>query len=356
MSRFLNPALKDLAPYTPGEQPSGRKYLKLNTNESPCPPSPKAIKYAEEELKVSNLYPPLDGGALREKIAESYGVTPSEVIVTNGSDEVLNFIFKAFCSKTRPAAFADITYGFYSVFAEINGVPYVEIPLKDDFSLDPADYIGISKNIFIANPNAPTGRAIGRDEIEKIAASNPDNVVAIDEAYVDFGGETALPLIKKYRNLIVVRTFSKSRALAGARVGYAFADPELISDLYRIIYSTNPYNISRADLAMALGAIEDSAYTERLCKDIIAARDHTQKALGELGFTVIESSANFIFARPGKIEARELYLKLKDAGILIRYFDKPRIKDWLRITVGSLEQMQQLILAIKNILLTEEAR
>ena len=350
MSRFFNPSLAGLDPYTPGEQPSGRKFIKLNTNEPPCPPSPLAIEYAKTEAARCNLYPTLDGGELRLKLAEHYGVSPEEVVVTNGSDEVLNFLFKAFCHKDSPAAFADITYGFYSVFAALNGVPFEEIPLRDGFKIAPEDYIGISKNIFIANPNAPTGLVLPLCDIERIAESNPNNIVVIDEAYIDFGGESALGLIKKYGNLVVVRTFSKSRALAGGRVGYAFARPEIISDIYRIIYSTNPYNLSRTDIAMALGALEDEAYTRALVGGIIEQRGRASEELKGLGFELTDSSANFIFAKPNGISAKELYERLKDRGILVRYFDRPRISDRLRITVGSEDEMTALISAAAEIM------
>ncbi len=350
MSRFMTDSLKALAPYTPGEQPRERKYIKLNTNESPFPPSPKAIAAANEAAKELELYPALDGGRLRAKIAEVIGVDESSVAVTNGSDEALNFCFKAFCSKSSPAAFADITYGFYSVFAGLNGVSYELIPLKDDFTLDPNDYIGIGKNIFIANPNAPTGLSIGLSDIEKIAKSNPDNIVLIDEAYVDFGGESAVKLLPRCPNLIVTQTFSKSRSLAGARIGFAAASPEIIEDIYRVIYSTNPYNLSRTSIAAGIGALEDEEYTRCNCREIVETREKTARALRALGFRVLDSSTNFLFASSPKVGGKELYERLKAEGILIRHFDAPRISDFVRITVGSQSDMQALVGAIENIL------
>lgn len=350
MSRYFNNELSKISPYVPGEQPSGRKFIKLNTNELPFPPSPRAIERTAEASKCLQLYPALDGGELRYKIAETIGVSAENVAVTNGSDEALNLIFKAFCSKNSPAAFADITYGFYSVFANINAVPYEIIPLTSDFFINPEDYIGINKNIFIANPNAPTGLTISLSDIERIAESSPSNVVVIDEAYVDFGGESAVPLIRKHQNLIVVQTFSKSRSLAGARVGFAVADKEIIDDLYRIIYSTNPYNLSRTNMAAALGALEDPDYTRRNCETVIANREHTMRELQRLGFNVIPSSANFVFASSPKIGGKELYEKLKQTGIIIRHFDKPRISDFVRITIGSREDMDALIGAIELII------
>ena len=349
MSKFICPAVKELAPYTPGEQPTGRKFIKLNTNENPFPPSPKAVRRACEEIARANLYPALDGGELRGKIADLYGFERPWVAVTNSSDEALNFIFKAFC-RGREAVFADITYGFYSVFAGLNGVKFTEIPLKSDFTLDPNDYNGIGKNIFIANPNAPTGLEISLDDIGNIAQSNPENIVVIDEAYVDFGGESALKILRKHQNLIVVRTFSKSRSLAGARLGYVFADPEIIDDLYRVIYSTNPYNISRASMAAGIGAIEDEEYTQKNCETIKAVREKTYEKLVNLGFKALKSSANFIFAKPPKMGGREFYEALRERGILIRHFDSPRISDYVRITIGREDEMDELIKTTEKIL------
>ena len=349
MSRFLRPSLESLEPYTPGEQPSERKYIKLNTNESPFPPSLKAVEAASEASKSLQLYPALDGGNLRPALAKIVGVEPEELVITNGSDEVLNFCFKAFCSNERPAVFADITYGFYSVFANYNEVPYELIPLKDDFSIDPRDYIGIGKNIFIANPNAPTGLVLPLNDIEEIVKSNPDNIVVIDEAYIDFGGESAVPLIRKYDNLIVTQTFSKSRSMAGARLGFGIACPALISDLYRLIYSTNPYNLSRVNMAAGLGAVLDEENTRRNCREIIETREMTTTELRKLGFTVLQSSANFVFAKSTDIGGRELYERLKSEGILVRHFNNPRIQDYLRITIGSREEMNILIEKVKLI-------
>ena len=350
MSRFLSKNLESLAPYTPGEQPSERKYIKLNTNESPFPPSERVVEAAAEAARSLQLYPELDGGHLRAAIAEAVGVRPEEVVVTNGSDEVLNLCFKAFCSDKSPAAFADITYGFYSVFAEYNGVPYEIIPLKEDFSIDPGDYCGIKKTVFIANSNAPTGLLLPLESIERIAASNPDNVVVIDEAYIDFGGESALPLIREFPNLIVTQTFSKSRSMAGARLGFGVANEELIADLYRLIYSTNPYNLSRLNMAAGLAALDDSERTRRNCAEIIRVREKTAEALGKIGFEATDSKANFLFVRHPKIGGKALYERLKAEGILVRHFDRPRISDYLRITVGSESDMDILIEKVKKIL------
>ena len=343
MSRFLCDSMKALAPYTPGEQPTEKKYIKLNTNESPFPPTERAVKAAEEAARSLQLYPELDGGHLRAAIAEAVGVRPEEVVVTNGSDEVLNLCFKAFCSPKSPAAFADITYGFYSVFAGYNCVPYEIIPLKDDFTLDVNDYIGIDKTVFIANPNAPTGICLPVSEIEKVVSGNPHNVVVIDEAYIDFGGESCVGLVKKYPNLIVTQTFSKSRSMAGARLGFGVACPELINDLYRLVYSTNPYNLSRLNMAAGLAAVEDADYTRRNCAEIASTRESFSRELKALGFEVLPSLANFVFTRKEGISGHELYLRLKAEGILVRHFDSPRINDWLRITIGSREDMDTLV-------------
>ena len=243
-----------------------------------------------------------------------------------------------------------LTYGFYSVFAELNGVPYEEIPLCDDFTINPSDYIGANKTIFIANPNAPTGIALSLDVIEEIVASNPDNVVVIDEAYVDFGGESAIPLTKKYENLLVTETFSKSRSMAGARLGFGVGCPSLIADLNTIKYSTNPYNVNSMTMAAGLGVLSDPEYTEKNCRTVIENREWTVERLKELGFTMTESKANFIFAKHEKIDGGELYSKLRERGILVRHFTKPKIAQYNRITVGSMAQMEELVGAIKTIL------
>ena len=274
------------------------------------------------------------------------------MFVSNGSDDILNFSFMAFCEgEKRGVRFPEISYGFYSVYAELHGVSYKAIPLKDDFSIDIADYMkNDASSVVIANPNAPTGIALALSDIEKIVMANPDNLVLIDEAYVDFGGESAVALTKKYSNLLVVGTFSKSRSLAGARLGFAIANKEIISDLEKIKYSTNPYNINRLSLIAGEMAILDNAYYMDNCKKIIETREYTQKRLRELGFSLTESKANFIFAKSDKIGGKELYSALKSRGILVRHFDKEKIKDYNRITVGTREEMDALISAITDIL------
>ena len=351
MSRFFSDRYATLVPYVPGEQPQDRRYLKLNTNESPYPPSQGVLAAVNEEGGRLNLYSDPDARALRSRLADSFGVTPDRVIVSNGSDEVLNFAFMAFASEKTPLVFPDITYGFYPVFAELNRLPYTEIPVKDDLSIDPADYIGKGKKtVVIANPNAPTGLFLPLSEIEKIVSGNPDGVVIVDEAYVDFGGESAVPLTAKYDNLLVVGTYSKSRSMAGARLGFGIGNSDLIRDLNTIRNSTNPYNVNRMTLAAGAAALEDDAYYRANCKKIEDARDRTATQLTALGFTVIPSKANFLFAKTPAIGGEALYLTLKERGILIRHFSKPRIADYNRITVGTQEQMETLVAAVETIL------
>lgn len=354
MSRFFSERFAALTPYTPGEQPQDQQYVKLNTNESPFPPSEKALRAAAENLRPLQLYSDPDCRILREKLAARYGVTPEEVLVTNGSDEALNFAFMAFCDSAHGAAFPNISYGFYPVFAQVNGVPYTEIPLKADFSVDAEDYCGIGKTVFIANPNAPTGRLLPPAEIERILRSNPDNVVVIDEAYVDFGGESCIPLVRAYENLLVVQTFSKSRSLAGGRLGYAVGDRALIRDLDSLRFSTNPYNVNSATLALGAAILDDEETTRRNCAVIAENRDYTTKALRELGFEVLDSCANFVFARTPAMDGGALYQKLKARGVLVRHFTKPEITQFNRITIGTRQQMDALLAAIQAIL--EEAK
>ncbi len=350
MSRFFSKKYENLVPYTPGEQPKDAQYIKLNTNESPFPPSDFAIKSAFEASKQLNLYPDPEAVELRKLISENLSVDVDEVLFTNGSDDILNFAFMAFSDEKNPVVFPDITYGFYSVFAAINHIPYKTIPLKDDFSIDINDYIGINKNIFIANPNAPTGMALSVFDIEKIVSSNPDNVVVIDEAYVDFGNESAVPLIHKYDNLLVTQTFSKSRSMAGARLGFAVGSKELIRDLNTIKYSTNPYNINKMTMAAGIGAVKDFKYFKNNCREIIRVREFTTKELEKLGFTLTNSTANFVFAKHNKLSGAEIYKKLKENGILVRHFAGERIFDYNRITIGTYTQMQTLIEKLKIIL------
>ena len=349
MSRFFSQKHKNLVPYTPGEQPKDMCYIKLNTNESPFSPSEKAQKYASEAASILQLYPDPQCMELTKKIAQNLGVEYENVLVTNGSDEILNFAFMAFCDKEHPCVFPNITYGFYSVFAEVNSIPYEEIPLRDDFTINVEDYIGINKNIFIANPNAPTGIALTLSEIERIASSNKNNLVVIDEAYVDFGNESAVSLINKYDNLLVTQTFSKSRSMAGARLGFGVGCKELIADLNTIKYSTNPYNINKMTMAAGIGAMEDEEYTRANCLEIIKTREYTAAELEKMGFTLTKSTTNFLFAKHNEISGSEIYQKLREKGILVRHFDKKEICDYNRITIGTYEQMKTLVDTIGGI-------
>lgn len=350
MSRFFSEKFSALTPYTPGEQPRDMRYVKLNTNESPFPPSPQAQELAKQAAENLQLYSDPECRDLIAAAAEILGVGQEEIIFSNGSDEILNFAFMAFCDETCPALFPDITYGFYPVFAELNRVPCRQIPLREDFSIAPEDYIGVPGTVFLANPNAPTGMALSLSEIEAIVKSDPNRLVVIDEAYVDFGAQSAVPLTRTYDNLLVIQTFSKSRSLAGARLGFAIGCKTLIRDLNTIRYSTNPYNVNRMTMAAGIGALRDGDYFKTCCKTIVENRAWTVEKLEKLGFTVLPSRANFVFARSQKIGGKELYLQLKEKGILVRYFDKDRLRDYTRITIGSREQMQTLMDTLKEIL------
>ena len=350
MSRFFSEKYRHLTPYTPGEQPKNRRFVKLNTNESPYSPSPLAREYAAKAAESLQLYCDPDCIALTDKLAALYGIEKDNILFANGSDEALNFAFMAFCDDAHPAVFPDITYGFYPVFAQINNLPYREIPLRDDFTVDVDDYCGVNKTVFIANPNAPTGIALPLSEIERIVISNPDNIVVVDEAYVDFGAESAVSLITKYDNLIVTQTFSKSRSLAGGRLGMALACAEVIRDLNTVKYSTNPYNVNSVTQAAGLGALTDDEYFRHNCAEIMENRAYLTDELSHLGFITTDSSTNFVFAKHPDLDGGQLYLDLKERGVLIRHFTLGRIRDYNRITVGTREQLDILLKHIKDIL------
>ena len=351
MSRFFSHRLDRLVPYTPGEQPIDRTYIKLNTNESPYPPTPRVLEAAAAEAGRLQLYSDPTCRDLTKKMSEVFGVPTDRIVMTNGSDEVLNFAFMAFADEEHPLVFPAITYGFYPVFAELNRIPYEEIPLKADFSIDPADYENLGgKTVVIANPNAPTGLCLSLDEIERIVKSNPDGVVIIDEAYVDFGAESAIALVDKYDNLLVTGTFSKSRSLAGARLGFGIGQASLISDLHTVRYSTNPYNINRMTAAVGCAVLDENDYYMQNCREIMETRAYTTDALRDLGFEVLDSKTNFVFAKSDRIGGGELYRALKERGILVRHFDKDIITDYNRITIGTRAQMDALITAIREIL------
>ena len=351
MSKFLSKEASRLAPYTPGEQPQDQQYAKLNTNESPFPPAPKVVKaLSRAEVLKLNLYSDPTCARLVEAIAKRYELQPENVLTGNGSDEILAFAFRAFCGEGKGLAYADITYGFYKSQVALFGLDAKVIPLREDFTLNVDDYMDFPGTIVIANPNAPTGMPVSRADIQRLLEADPDRVVIVDEAYVDFGAESCVPLIYRYDNLLVVQTMSKSRSLAGGRVGFALGSPELISALNRVKYSFNPYNVNRLSIVAGAAAVEDEDYFQTCTAAIQNNRAWTVRELEELGFTVLPSQANFIFAKSEKIPGGELYRKLKENGILVRWFDADRIRDYVRITIGSLEQMAALVDEIARLL------
>ena len=350
MSRFLSSKYETLEPYTPGEQPKTQVLTKLNTNESPYPPAPEVVEAAAKAAASLQLYPDPDCTELRKAIAAVQNVDPAEIICNNGSDETIYFAFLAYCDSGKPAVFPKITYGFYPVFAEITGTEYREIPLRDDFSIDPEDYYDAEGTIFIANPNAPTGIPLSLDQIEDILKHNPDNVVVIDEAYVDFGTESAVPLVSKYDNLLVAQTFSKSRSLAGMRLGYGIGNRDLISDLNALRFSTNPYNLDRIAIAAGIASLEHDEVNREHCRMVMETRSYTVEKLSEMGFEMTDSTANFIFVRHPRIHGSELFGKLRERGVIIRHWDKPELADYNRITIGSREQMDILLSEVADIL------
>ena len=347
MSRFLTKRFETLQAYVPGEQPADMDYIKLNTNESPYPPPPAVLAAANEgEVRKLNLYPNPDGLRLIGALAKLYGMKPENVIIGNGSDELLAFAFLAFCDRYNGVAFPDITYGFYRVYAELYGVQYEQIPLNEHFLVDPADYYNIRRTIVLANPNAPTGIALPLSAIEAIAFNNPDYICLIDEAYVDFGAESAVQLTRKYDNLLVMHTYSKARSMAGARLAYAIASAPIIEDLNKMKYSFNPYNVNRLTQVMGEAALTEESYYREKHQEIIKVREYTEKRLRELGFEMTKSTANFLFAKHPEMGGFELYSALKEKGILVRNWQKPRISDYVRITIGTKTQMDALISAV----------
>ena len=353
MSRFLSGKYASLEPYTPGEQPKTLVLTKLNTNESPYPPAPEVVEAARDAAALLQLYPDPDCTELRKAIAEVMEVDPDEILCNNGSDEGLYFAFLAYCDSGTPAVFPAISYGFYPVFADITGISSRQIPLRDDFSIDPADYYDAGGTLFIANPNAPTGIPLSLAQIEDILQHNRDNIVVIDEAYVDFGTESAVPLIHKYDNLIVVQTFSKSRSLAGMRLGYAIADKALIADMNAIRFSTNPYNIDRIAMAAGIATLKNDEVNKAHCRAIMETREYTVGRLREMGFEMTDSTANFIFVRHPEVSGEYIFRKLRERGVIVRHFDKPEICEYNRITIGTREQMDILLRELVPVLAGE---
>lgn len=353
MSEFLSRRFAGLQAYTPGEQPQDMQYLKLNTNESPYAPSIGVMeRINREEVEKLRLYPDPECSGLVRRLAQRYGVLPENIAVGNGSDELLAFSFMAFCDGQIGVAFPEISYGFYEVYAALLGIDALKVPLREDFSICPRDYAGLGRTIVIANPNAPSGLALSPQQIEEILQNNPHNLVLVDEAYVDFGAQSCVPLIGKYPNLLVIQTFSKSRSLAGGRLGFAIAQPEIIRDLNTMKYSFNPYNINRLTLLAGEASLEDEgeSYYRSCAQKICAAREFTKKELAARGFLQTDSQANFLFARHPALAGELLYRKLREKGILVRYFGKEKIENYVRITVGTQQQMQKLLSAVDEIM------
>ncbi|MDC4541530.1 histidinol-phosphate transaminase [Acinetobacter baumannii] len=350
--RFWSPEVRELEPYVPGEQPKIQNLLKLNTNENPYPPSPKVVEAVQEVLHeqadVLRLYPDPDATVLKQAIAKQQNIDVSQVFVGNGSDEVLAHIFKAFFLQDEPILYPDITYSFYPVYSQFFGTKTKEIPLNENFEIDVRDYTQPNGGVIITNPNAPTSIALSLAEIEQVLQANPDRVVVIDEAYVDFGAESAVSLINRYENLVVCQTTSKSRSLAGLRVGFAIAQSHLIAALEAVKNSFNSYPIDRFAIAAAVASFEDQAYFEEQCQKVISSREKLVRDLTELGFNVLPSKANFIFAKHSQHDAGQLAQKLREQGIIVRYFNKPRINQFLRITVGTDEQNARLVQTLKQ--------
>ncbi|MCF6781481.1 MULTISPECIES: histidinol-phosphate transaminase [Pseudomonadaceae] len=351
MSKFWSPFVKTLVPYVPGEQPKLSKLVKLNTNENPYGPSPKALAAMQAEIgDTLRLYPDPNGERLKQAVAEYYGVQPAQVFVGNGSDEVLAHAFHGLFQHGKPLLFPDVTYSFYPVYCGLYGIDYEAIELDDEFQIDVADYSRPNGGIIFPNPNAPTGRVLALEAIERLLQANPDSVVLVDEAYIDFGGETAIALVDRYPNLLVTQTLSKSRSLAGLRVGLAVGHPDLIEALERIKNSFNSYPLDRIAIAGAAAAFEDREYFEQTCRQVIASRDSVTEALTALGFAVLPSAANFIFACHPAHDAAALAAALREDGVIVRHFKLPRIDQYLRITIGTTEHNQALLDSLAKIL------
>ena len=361
MSSYWNERIKNLSPYVPGEQPKDRQFIKLNTNENPYPPSPKVIEAiknaADDRLR---LYPDPECTDFRKAIAQRYGVKLEQVFAGNGSDEILAFAFGAFfesenkscCDKALPVLFPDITYSFYPVYANLWNIPYNLVPLQDNFSIKVSDYKTPSGGAILPNPNAPTGIALSLDEVLSIAEfmESQKKVFIVDEAYIAFGTQSAISYIKKFPNLLVVHTLSKSASLAGLRAGFAVGDEKLIEGLCRIRDSFNSYTLDRLALAGAKAAIEDASYYEDMNKKVADTRERTVKVLTELGFTILPSSANFVFIKHSKTSGAQLFAKLREGGVLVRHFNKNRIADFLRISIGTDDEMDKFLVVCREII------
>jgi len=347
MSKFWSPFVKNLVPYVPGEQPKLTKLVKLNTNENPYGPSPKALAAMQAELGDSlRLYPDPNGERLKQAVANYYGVRPEQVFVGNGSDEVLAHAFHGLFQHEQPLLFPDVTYSFYPVYCGLYGVRFEAIPLDEQFQIRVEDYARPNGGIIFPNPNAPTGRLLPLEAIERMLQTSPDSVVLVDEAYIDFGGETAISLVDRYPNLLVTQTLSKSRSLAGLRVGLAVGHPELIEALERIKNSFNSYPLDRIAIAGAAAAFEDREWFEQTRQAVIASREQVVAGLTARGFEVLPSAANFVFARHPQRDAGQIAAQLREQGVIVRHFKAPRIDQFLRITIGTEEQHRALFEAL----------
>lgn len=354
MSKYFSSRFASLEPYVPGEQPQDMSYIKLNTNESPFDPPKEVVPVIREAARSIRLYSDPESNELRQAIADYYGLEPENVMATNGSDEALNYAFMAFCDEEHPIVFPEITYGFYPVIAKLNNIPYETISLREDYTIDVREYEGLNKNICIANPNAPTGIALSLEEVEQIVRTNPDNIIIIDEAYVDFGARSAVPLLYRYDNLLVTQTFSKSRSLAGGRLGFILGAKDLIADMNTLRNASNPYNINRMTAKAGIVTLRENTYFKNSCQAIQFNRRYTSRALEALGFEILPSSANFLFIRSERIGGEELYLRLKEKGVLIRHFSDPKISDWNRVTIGTKVQMDKFLAKVEEIFVEQD--
>jgi histidinol-phosphate aminotransferase len=348
-NKYMSARHSTLKPYVPGEQPKQGEFLKLNTNESPFSVASEAYSAMQNNMRDVKLYPDPTYAELRASLANLYNLEAANVIVGNGSDEVLNFAFMALCDDERPAVFPDISYGFYPVFAQVNNLPSVVVPLKEDLSVDIDALAKTDGTIFLANPNAPTGIAVVPETVAALAEAKPNRVIVVDEAYVDFGAQSCVPLVKTHENILVTQTFSKSRSMAGARLGFAFGQPALIECLETVRNSLNPYNVNSLTVALALEVLLREDQTRANCSEIARVRALTAERLTELGFEVTPSQANFLFVKHNKISGQEIYEKLKARTILVRHFNVPRIVNYNRITIGTEQQMNTLVAKLKEI-------
>ena len=350
-SPYWSDCVQGLRPYVPGEQPKVQDLIKLNTNESPYPPSPRVLEAVNDQaINALRLYPDPGNSQLKTSLANYFSLHDNQICIGNGSDEILAFAFQGLLKHSKPILFPDITYGFYPVYCGLFDIDYIELPLAENFTINLADYQRENGGVIFPNPNAPTGIGQGLDAIEKCLNSNPDSVVIVDEAYVDFGCESAAGLIDRYPNLLVVQTLSKSRSLAGSRVGYALGNATLIEALERVKNSFNPYSVDRLAELAATAAIEDSDYFNHCRQNIIDTREWTAAQLQALGFEILPSMANFIMAKPDEVTAETLFAQLREHKILVRYFQKPRIDEYLRISIGTDQEMQALMTVLQRIL------